>query len=116
MDRLEFHIGSGCTPKGRSRCRRREGPGTTLKPSPVNWGDGGGLGARSVAGEEGGLWSCCDALAASALVVVFVVEGSADDGSSVGLDAFPGRRDSDSNSMFRRVAALCGRTRAWGLR
>ena len=47
-------------------------------------------------------------------VVVFVAEGSADDGSSVGSDAFPGRRDPDS--MFKRVAVLCGRTRAWELR
>ena len=85
MDRVEFHIGSGCTAKGRSRCKRREGPGTTLKPSPVNWGDGGGLGARCVVGEEGGS-SCCGT---GGLVVG--AEGCADDDESVGSDALPGR-------------------------
>ena len=36
MDRLEFHIGSGWTEKGRSRCKTREEPGMTANPSPVN--------------------------------------------------------------------------------
>ena len=42
MDCVGFHVGSGCTVKARSRRRRQEGPGTTLKLSPVSWGDGGG--------------------------------------------------------------------------
>jgi hypothetical protein len=58
MDCAGFHIGSGCTVKARSRCRRQEGPGTTLKRSPVNWGDGGGLSACCVAGRGVILLQC----------------------------------------------------------
>lgn len=36
MARVEFHIGSGCTAKGRSRCNWREEPGIRANASPVN--------------------------------------------------------------------------------
>lgn len=49
ISRDEFHIGSGATENGRSRCKRREGPGTTLNPPPsCCLGVVVGLSARSV--------------------------------------------------------------------
>ena len=55
ISRVEFHIGSGATEKGRSRCKRREGPGTTVNPSPscCCLGVVGRLSACSVAGVDG---------------------------------------------------------------
>jgi hypothetical protein len=75
----------------------------TVYPSPVNRGEGGGLGACSVAGGDGG---SCDS--GVAFVLAVVDEGSADDSASVGsLDesgTLPG--GPDELSMFENVPAL----------
>jgi hypothetical protein len=102
MVRVEFHIGSGCTAKGRSRCNWREEPGMRANASPVNCGEGGGLGARSVVGDDGG---SCDSGAGA--VVVAVAGGSLAGnsiGASDGLGALPD--GGDAILILERVSAL----------
>jgi hypothetical protein len=111
--RVEFHIGSGCTAKGRSRCNWREEPGMRANASPVNCGEGGGLGARSVVvGDDGG---SCNSRAG--VVVVVVADGSPagnSAGASGGLDALP--EGGDAIILLERVSALGRGAGGGGLR
>ena len=87
----------------------------TANASPVNCGEGGGLGARSVVGDDGG---SCDS--GTRVVVVIVAGGSsrdssADDSDSVGSSDGSGALSGGRDTIFGMASTLGRGTGAGGL-